>query len=433
MSDLYATLACALLLSWIFMVLLRPLSGITLLQLRILFPVSMALLLLPLSLLPDVTLPLSAASSLRVLTGDLSPTGVLLISLLISHILMPENILKPAPQLSLLSLPIAVCGLVLYPTALGWTWLDPYSHGYFPVTLLLAISWLFIFALLADAWLLCLALILGLLTYHFRLMDSDNLWDYLMDPVTFVISLVVLFRQGTGPLRLPWTRSQSEVLLSLWVLMTLGLSVWAASLDPAYFADVYTVEDGLVEWLTVLVLLCCGGLLLKRSILQGGQKRWLSLILALLCLFGAGEEISWGQRLLQLETPAFFSEHNAQEEIGLHNLVFEWRGEQYKINRLVFGRGLALGLLLYLFVLVPVYHQVNSVQRWVDQMGIPIARAYQAALYLLVVASVELAIDSSKRGEITELAGVLAFSLNLLFPVNRDQLETAIDFPVDDQ
>lgn len=50
-------------------------------------------------------------------------------------------------------------------------------------------------------------------------------------------------------------------------------------------------------------------------------------IFAVLYLFAAGvffviamEEISWGQRFLDLESPEFFVEHNSQGEITLHNL-----------------------------------------------------------------------------------------------------------------
>jgi hypothetical protein len=42
--------------------------------------------------------------------------------------------------------------------------------------------------------------------------------------------------------------------------------------------------------------------------------------LALLFFFGAGEEISWGQRILGFETPETLSEVNRQEEFNLHNL-----------------------------------------------------------------------------------------------------------------
>lgn len=46
--------------------------------------------------------------------------------------------------------------------------------------------------------------------------------------------------------------------------------------------------------------------------------------LALLFFFGAGEEISWGQRIFNIETPAALEQANDQEELNIHNLaVFE--------------------------------------------------------------------------------------------------------------
>lgn len=43
--------------------------------------------------------------------------------------------------------------------------------------------------------------------------------------------------------------------------------------------------------------------------------------MALLFFFGAGEEISWGQRIFNIETPEVLMEVNAQEEISVHNLI----------------------------------------------------------------------------------------------------------------
>ena len=40
----------------------------------------------------------------------------------------------------------------------------------------------------------------------------------------------------------------------------------------------------------------------------------------MLFLFGAGEEISWGQRILGFQTPEPLSQVNRQEEFNLHNL-----------------------------------------------------------------------------------------------------------------
>lgn len=49
-------------------------------------------------------------------------------------------------------------------------------------------------------------------------------------------------------------------------------------------------------------------------------KRWIYLGLALLFFFGAGEEISWGQRIFGIETPPALAELNKQDEFNFHNL-----------------------------------------------------------------------------------------------------------------
>ncbi len=46
--------------------------------------------------------------------------------------------------------------------------------------------------------------------------------------------------------------------------------------------------------------------------------------LAVLFFFGAGEEISWGQRIFHLPTPEPLAQTNLQEELNIHNLaIFE--------------------------------------------------------------------------------------------------------------
>ena len=137
-----------------------------------------------------------------------------------------------------------------------------------------------------------------------------------------------------------------------------------------------------------------------------------------MCIFGVGEEISWGQRILNIDTPEFFMAHNKQQETGLHNLAFEVSGEQVSINKLIFGTGLALGMLVYLCVMTPLYRTKPAFAHWLDRLAVPMPKNYHIAGYLIVVAVVEILIDSSKRGEMTELAGSAIFLLNIAYPWN---------------
>jgi hypothetical protein len=57
-------------------------------------------------------------------------------------------------------------------------------------------------------------------------------------------------------------------------------------------------------------------------------KQLIYLGLAVVFFFGAGEEISWGQRILGFETPESVSQVNRQEEFNLHNLA-SWEASQF--------------------------------------------------------------------------------------------------------
>lgn len=92
-------------------------------------------------------------------------------------------------------------------------------------------------------------------------------------------------------------------------------------------------EDHFFELIGALSLLITSllffyGLRVARKSLD---KTWVSLIkqlvylgLVLLFFFGAGEEISWGQRIFGFKTPEPLAQVNKQDELNLHNLsIFE--------------------------------------------------------------------------------------------------------------
>ena len=83
-------------------------------------------------------------------------------------------------------------------------------------------------------------------------------------------------------------------------------------------------EDGLVEWGQVLLFFVSGivGAWIATDRFRRGYRGqgflWLGFVLAMLVI--VGEEISWGQRLLGLETPEILEDINRQSEINLHNI-----------------------------------------------------------------------------------------------------------------
>jgi hypothetical protein len=83
-------------------------------------------------------------------------------------------------------------------------------------------------------------------------------------------------------------------------------------------------EDSVFEWGTALALLATSVLagVVARRLWRDGL-RVQAVAYALLCVgavLAAGEEISWGQRLLGIDTPDSVRDANLQEELNVHNL-----------------------------------------------------------------------------------------------------------------
>jgi hypothetical protein len=100
------------------------------------------------------------------------------------------------------------------------------------------------------------------------------------------------------------------------------------------------------------------------------------LLLALLFFFGAGEEISWGQRIFGIETPDAIDQINVQGEMNIHNLSIFDRTEDgmdktglsllFTIERLF-----SLFWLTYCF-LVPLLSQFSAaVASFLERINLP--------------------------------------------------------------
>jgi hypothetical protein len=111
--------------------------------------------------------------------------------------------------------------------------------------------------------------------------------------------------------------------------LTLGLGnrVLAAVIPEDHFVELIGAFSLLVTSLLFLY-----GFRVARKTLD---KTWMSLVkqlvylgLAVIFFFGAGEEISWGQRILGFQTPESLSDVNRQEEFNLHNLS-AWEASKF--------------------------------------------------------------------------------------------------------
>ncbi len=110
--------------------------------------------------------------------------------------------------------------------------------------------------------------------------------------------------------------------------VTVPLTIFAAVLGMYAVTAIFypmayiwaTYEDLFGEWtqfwLFVVTLIFSVRLLFTKT-----RYRRTFALLAMCCLYVAMEEISWGQRLFDYSSPAFFKEHNLQGETNVHNFL----------------------------------------------------------------------------------------------------------------
>jgi hypothetical protein len=209
-------------------------------------------------------------------------------------------------------------------------------------------------------------------------------------------------------------RLERITLVILFALVVIGLVL--ALYDAGLFR-MYTSEDGPIENLTVVALLGGAWVCFRRA--RRLRHRRPALFLAATVLLGvlyigaAGEELSWGQHFIGFGAPEFFRQHNAQHETNLHNLVVKG----VKINRLVFGTGLLIAVLLYCSALPVGYRRWPWLRRTADSLAVPVPRTRHIVWYglLAFIASVT---PSKFRWEVLELVSSTMFFLITTLPLN---------------
>ncbi len=186
-------------------------------------------------------------------------------------------------------------------------------------------------------------------------------------------------------------------------------------------------EDGPVEWVSFGALLAS----MIWSLIVAGRvetraARTVWCLIAAALAFGAIEEISYGQRIFGWESPDWFLRYNSQQETNLHNLRFG----DVKLNKLIFGKGIAVFLIAYLVVLPVAWRLSARTRDAVDGWGVPIPRTHHVVCWLIAITSLQLVNYShSREGELVELAGTVAFFLILTRPHNAGRGELAILSP----
>ncbi len=146
-------------------------------------------------------------------------------------------------------------------------------------------------------------------------------------------------------------------------------------------------EDGLFEYATaicfgvagVLYLVCFATSRVGNDLLLFRTRRNVFLLLlGLLFLFGCGEEISWGQRLLGFDTPDSIARVNLQRETNIHNLTIFHRRDAWGEEKsgltlwLSVERMFSLFWLTYCFVIPLLVGAIRPIRRRLERINLPI-------------------------------------------------------------
>lgn len=155
--------------------------------------------------------------------------------------------------------------------------------------------------------------------------------------------------------------TRRHVLVTLLMGLLAGVGALLHVRYPSLLARICQ-EDAFVESTTVVLYLAAAALFLAANRMYNMRNAWFWLF-ALLFFAIAGEEISWGQRIVGLGTPTGLAEINVQEETNLHNI----EGIHGSV------RALALLVVCGICFVIPLARRAfNSIGRFCDKLQMPI-------------------------------------------------------------
>lgn len=228
-------------------------------------------------------------------------------------------------------------------------------------------------------------------------------------------SRIVQFIVNHEPVTIP-----QKHLLNLGFALLVGgtctVLIWVAfsRYFPSLMADSIVREDGLIQNATAFLFVLSAGYSAHLSVkLQEKRRKIAHLILAVFFVVCVGEELSWGQRILNFETPEMVKAYNTQSEFNLHN-SFGYSADHIFIA----------GVFIFGAIIPIVASRSPIILRLFDMTGLPLA-SRGLSIGVLFVSSlhnwtVYSFLDSTplRIAETRELLSALGF-LILMFETRR--------------
>ena len=190
-----------------------------------------------------------------------------------------------------------------------------------------------------------------------------------------------------------------------------------------YSSSVYNLfveEDGIIEYSTAVLLLSVSiyfiNKLLRKSKVISSKNIGI-ILFSTIFFFGFGEEISWGQRIFNIETPLFFSENNLQSETNIHNLMIGG----VKLNKLIFTNVLFFIFLFYFLAGPYLYTKSNNVKSIINRFSIVIPKYSQSIIFICSTIIIYI-FDHDRVSEIWECLFAFTMLITSISPLNKQEI-----------
>lgn len=142
---------------------------------------------------------LSVAEVVRGITGDLS---IATLALLLLPLVLPRTNGRAPSRAKILSefnltlLLLACAAVALYPMALGIGMFDPYRLGFGNLWFIAGLLFIASAAWVRGYALIALSLSLAMLAWSLGWYESNNIWNYLLDPWVSIYALVLFIKRA---------------------------------------------------------------------------------------------------------------------------------------------------------------------------------------------------------------------------------------------
>ena len=141
------------------------------------------------------------------------------------------------------------------------------------------------------------------------------------------------------------------------------------------FENLYT-EDNLLENFTVLFTLIASYNFIKStSYIKSKFEKFIALFASIMLIFFIMEEISWGQRFFNFETPTFINEINLQNETNFHNILNK---HFYKLFYPIFNFTMSL------FLIFSIYFRRNIIDIFKSEKYARLLPSLKFEIYILI-------------------------------------------------